>query len=119
MNFGLKVLVIWCNVQHVIKYPYLLKKKKKNLKSPNVFDAQNSIIYETEMWKNTKVTHDIIPFHSKYILTTGIYFGKTKQIMDYKLILFILTQSLICWNAHYKSCRNFDFFLVSKMYLKN
>ncbi len=34
-------------------------------------------------------------FHSKHIPTTGIYFGRTKQIMDYKLVLFILTPTLI------------------------
>jgi hypothetical protein len=65
MNFDQKVIIIKCNVQHVINYSYLHKDKK--IKILEMFFKCKTLVhlYVTETHKNTKITqkkHCSIPF---------------------------------------------------------
>ncbi len=48
---------------------------------------------------HAKIRKDIVPFHSKYIPTTIIYFSRMKQVVNPKLVLLVPTSNVTChWN---------------------
>jgi hypothetical protein len=53
-------------MQYVTCAKFSLFAPKQGKKIPNIFEMQNinSFLYETKTQKNTKITNNIVPFHS-------------------------------------------------------